>query len=120
MLPLVKKSTAIRLTVVALAAIAARAQGRPSPCSAATFNDAACQAAVQASGYCWNGRWVKLQYHFPYPYYYDSYLNYLNTGGAVQPAVVGTCSTPRIYHGSAYGFSRAGFGGIGAGHSAHG
>jgi hypothetical protein len=116
----VKKSAAVRLTFVAAVGIAAHAQARPDPCAAASFNEAACRAAVQANGYCWNGRWVKLSYHYPYPYYYDAYLDYMSLGGAVQSASIGSCGVPRIKTGTAHGFSRAGFGACGAGHSAHG
>ena len=80
-----KKSVAVRLTVVAAVGIAARAQPRQDPCSAATFNEQACQAALQNGGYCWNGRWVGLKYHYAFPYYYDAYLDYLTTGGVSRP-----------------------------------
>jgi hypothetical protein len=119
MLQLMKKSGAVRLSIVAAVGIAVHAQGRPNPCSAANFNEAACQMAVQANGYCWNGRWVKLRYHYPYPYYYDVYLDYLGSGGAVDPAI-GTCAAPHVYSAASHGFSRAGFGNSGAGHCAHG
>ena len=114
-----KKSAAVRLTIVAAVGIVAHAQPRPDPCSASTFNEAACLAAVQANGYCWNGRWVKLKYHYPYPYYYDTYFSYLSVGGTVEPAVIGSCAMPRLTS-HASGFTRAGFGTVGAGHCAHG
>jgi len=116
----VKKSTNISLTLLAAASFAVCGQSRPDPCAAATFNQQACEAAVQNRGYCWNGRWIKLRYHYPYPYYFDAYQAHLASGGAVIPATVDTCG-PRHGLSGAHGVaSRAGFGACGAGHSAHG
>jgi hypothetical protein len=114
-----KKSSAVRLTVVAAVGIAAHAQPRPDPCTAATFNEQACSAAVQNRGYCWNGQWVKLKYHFPYPYYFDSYLDYVSSGGIIDSATFGTCGAPHRFFTGTHGFTRAGFGSSGAGHAAH-
>jgi hypothetical protein len=105
-----KKSVAVRLTVVAAVGIAARAQPRQDPCSAATFNEQACQAAVQNRGYCWNGRWVGLRYHYAFPYYYDAYLDYVSNGGLANPAPVASCGPPHRFFSGAQGISRAGFG----------
>jgi hypothetical protein len=115
-----KKSVAVRLTVVTAVGIAARAQPRQDPCSAATFNEQACQAAVQNHGYCWNGRWVGLKYHYPFPYYYDAYLAYVSNGGVGNPAAVAPCGPPHRFFSGAHGISRAGFGSSGACHAAHG
>ena len=115
-----KRSAAVRLTVVAAVGIAAHAQSRPDPCAAATFNEQACQAAVQNRGYCWNGRWVGLRYHFPYPYYYDAYLDFIGSGGITTAAAVGACGPPHHFFSGAHGASRAGFGATGACASAHG
>jgi hypothetical protein len=116
-----KKSVAVRLTVVAAVGIAARAQPRQDPCSAATFNEQACQAAVQNRGYCWNGRWVGLKYHYSFPCYYDAYLDYVSNGGVATPAAVVSCGPPHRFFSGAHGISRAGFGSSGgACHAAHG
>jgi hypothetical protein len=114
-----KKSAAVRLTVVAAVGIAARGQTRPDPCSAATFNEAACRAAVDNRGYCWNGRWVRLRYSHPYPYYFDSYLAHVANGGVIDPAAVGSCGPPHGFFASGHGISRGGFGTT-ACHAAHG
>ena len=45
-----KKSAGVRLTIVAAVGIAAYGQNRPDPCGAGSFNETACQAAVQAKG----------------------------------------------------------------------
>jgi len=116
-----KKSASVRLTVLAAAGIAARAQTRPDPCLAASFNQQACEAAVQNRGYCWNGHWVRLKYHYPFPHYYDAYQEYIAGGGEVTPAEVDSCGPPHGFwffgaHGAA---ARAGFGATGACHSAH-
>src|SRR5437762_2353226 len=108
-----KKSSAVRLTVVAAVGLAAHAQQRPDPCAAATFDEQACRAAVQNRGYCWNNRWVKLKYHYPYPYYFDAYLDYVAIGGIVESAAVGSCGPPRRFFTGGHGVSRAGFGSCG-------
>jgi hypothetical protein len=110
-----RKSSAVRLTIVAAIGMAAHAQSRLEPCASSTFNEAACEAAVKDNGYCWNGKWVRLQYHYPFPYYYDSYYQFLGQGGVPYPMATGNCRAP---HGAAaHGVSRAGFGHSGA--SAH-
>jgi hypothetical protein len=115
-----KKSAQITLTLVAAMGIAARAQSRPDPCVQSTFNEQACQEAVRANGYCWNGKWVRLKYHYPFPYYYDLYAEYLLLGGAPTPAEVGTCrgSLGRFISVHSGGASHGGFGSTGAGHCA--
>ena len=116
-----KRSASVRLTIVAAVGMAASAQPRLDPCGVASFNDTACHAAIQTGGYCWNGKWVNLQYHYPYPYYYDLNQKYLASGGVATPAVVGTCGpvahTVQASHGTVV---RAGFGTSGAAQSAGG
>jgi hypothetical protein len=70
-----KRSAIVRLTIVAAVGMAAHAQQRPNPCALSTFSGQACSAAVTSGGYCWNGKWVQLQGHYPYPYYYDHISN---------------------------------------------
>jgi len=114
-----KRSAGVTLTVVAAMGFAARAQQRPNPCDALTFNEQACQDAVQKRGYCWNGKWVSMTYHYPFPYYYDAYQEYLTQGGLATPAAVGGACRHGLFAGL-HGVSRAGFGASGAGHSAGG
>lgn len=121
-----KKSANVTLTLVAAMGIAARAQQRPEPCEAATFNEQACHEAIQAGGYCWNGKWVRLTYHYPFPYYYDLYWEHVTQGGVVSPAQVGTCR-PWLRtimaahgHGASGGAAHGGFGSSGACHSSGG
>src|SRR6266436_8742852 len=45
-----KKSATVTLTIVAAMGLAARTQSRRDPCEAATFNEHACQQAIQAGG----------------------------------------------------------------------
>ncbi len=116
-----KKSSLIRLTVVAAVGLGAQAADRPEPCASANFDEHACQTAVQQGGYCWNGRWVRMKYHYPYPYYYDSYVDYLATLGPLNQVTFGACtSTAGHSFFGAHGGTRAGFGSTGACHSAHG
>jgi len=105
-----KKSAQVTLTVVATLGVAACNRRRPDPCQQETFNEQACQEAVNAGGYYWNGAWVPMTYHYPYPYYYDSYRSYAGRGGQVTPAAPGAYGHP----GDA-GVARGGFGETGAG-----
>jgi hypothetical protein len=75
-----KKSTKVTLTLVATLGLAACNRQRRDPCESATFNEQACQDAVQNRGYYWNGGWVPMTYGYPYPYYYDSYRSYTAKG----------------------------------------
>ena len=108
--------------MVAAIGMAARGGQRPDPCAAATFNETACQAAIQDRGYCWNGKWIRFRYHYPFPYYYDAYQEYLASGGAVTAAMVDSCGPGRRggFVSGAHAVSRAGFGSKGACHAAHG
>jgi len=119
-----RKSVQVTLTLAAAMGVAARAQSPPDPCGAATFNEQACQKAVRASGYCWNGKWIRLKYRYPFPYYYDLYADYMAQGTLVIPAEVGTCHTSLAAilgtHRGGHGVSHAGFGATGAGHGAGG
>jgi len=58
-----------------------------------------------------------LQYHYPFPFYYGAYHEFLSNGGVPYAAAVGSCGPPRFLTG-AHGVSRAGFGHTGASHSA--
>ena len=112
-----KKSARVTLTVVATVGLAACNRQRQDPCESAAFNEQACQQAVSQGGYYWGGSWVPMIYHYPYPYYYDSYRGYVSRGGAVRAA------PPEAYgrtfgHAPAAAVERGGFGATGAGHGA--
>ena len=81
-----KRSAQVTLTVVATLGLAACNRQRQDPCESGTFNEQACQQAVSSGGYYWNGAWFPMRYHYPYPYYYDSYRSYVSRGGAVRAA----------------------------------
>jgi hypothetical protein len=66
--------------------MAAGNQRKQDPCQPATFDQQACQLAVHAGGYYWNGLWTRMTYRHPYPYYYDSYRRYVGKGGQVRAA----------------------------------
>ena len=108
-----KKSSKVRLTVVAAIGMAACGERRPDPCQPQSFNDQACQDAVQHHGYYWHGTWMPMTYGYPYPYYYDSYRRYASTGGTVTSAPTGSYSATGSVE-------RGGFGDTGAGHGAGG
>jgi hypothetical protein len=59
-----------------------------------------------------------LVYHYPYPYYYDSYRRHVSSGGAVVAAPAGAYSHPAASAPASPGVERGGFGSIGAGHGA--
>ena len=108
-----KKSAKVTLTVLTAVGMAACSRQHMDPCQQGSFNEQACDEAVRSGGYYWNGGWVPMTYHYPYPYYYDSYRSYVSRGGSVAPAVAGAYAHP-----SSPGVSRGGFGSIGAGHGA--
>ena len=108
-----RKSAQVTLTVVATLGLAACNRRGPDPCQSATFNEQACQDAVNNRGYYWNGAWVPMTYSYPYPYYYDSYRTYVANGGQVVPAAPGVYGRP-----GDPGVTRGGFGETGAGHAA--
>ena len=121
-----KKSATITLTVVAAAGLAACGRRHPDPCVAATFNQQACQEAIDRGGYYWQGSWYPMSYHYPYPYYFDSYQTYVSHGGRVTSAPAGSYAGSRYASGTTAGHSsgsssgvvRGGFGSTGAGHGA--
>ena len=104
-----KKSAKVTLTVVAVVGLASCGRRHPDPCEAATFSEQACQEAVQKGGYYYNGSWFPMMYHYPYPYYYDSYRGYVSGGGVVR-------SDPAASY-SHSGVERGGVGTTGAGHA---
>ena len=113
-----KKSAKVTLTAVAAMGLAACGRRHPDPCEAATFNEQACQQAVQSGGYYWQGSWYPLVYHYPYPYYYDSYRSHVSSGGAVVAAPAGAYNHPAASAPGSPGVVRGGFGSTGAGHGA--
>jgi hypothetical protein len=115
-----KRSAAVRLALVAAVGIAAQARPRQDPCSAAIFKAEDCQAAIQNRGYCWNGRWVGLKYHYAFPYYYDAYLDFVRNGGVATPVPANSCAPPHHLSIGAHVVSRAGFGSSGTCHTGHG
>jgi hypothetical protein len=112
-----KKSTGVTLTTVAAMGLAMCGRQRPDPCTAATFNELACQEDVRSGGYYWQGSWFPMIYHYPYPYYYDSYRRHVSGGGTVVSAPAGAYGRPGA---SAPGVERGGFGATGSGHGTAG
>ena len=110
------KSARVTLTVVAVVGLASCSRRRPDPCQTTTFNEVACQDAVQHGGYYYHGSWFPMTYSNPYPYYYDSYRGYVSRGGSVASEPVGSYSRPS--GAAASGVERGGFGAHGAGESA--
>jgi hypothetical protein len=115
-----KKSTQVTLTIVAAVGLASCGRGRRDPCQAESFNELACQDAVRSGGYYWGGSWYPMVYHYPYPYYYDSYHTYVRRGGRVYAAPAGSYGRPGgagVSAPSSGGTVRGGFGSTGSSHS---
>jgi len=113
-----KKSSKVTLTVVAVVGLASCNRRRLDPCEAGTFDEAACQQAVQGGGYYWQGTWYPMTYHYPYLYYYDSYRRHTSSGGTMVHAPSGAYSRPSASAPSSPGVVRGGFGATGAAHAA--
>ena len=125
--PHMKKSAKVTLTIVATVGLAACGRRRLDPCEAASFNQQVCQDAIDRGGYYWQGSWVPMTYHYPYPYYFDSYRGYVSRGGKVTTVPSTSYSGSRYASpgggagqssGSSPGVTRGGFGSSGAGHGA--
>lgn len=120
-----KKSTQVTLTVVAAMGMAGCSRHR-DPCEPSSFDSLACQDAVRSGGYFWNGHWYGMSYHYPYPYYYDSYRTHINRGGSVVVPPAGAYVHPPADAGKRFGsggssspasgVTRGGFGSTGSGH----
>src|SRR5882724_13011142 len=89
-----KKSAQVTLTIVAAVGLASCGRRRMDPCESASFNQQACQEAIDRGGYYWGGSWFPMMYHYPYPYYYDSYRGYVSRGGRVYAAPAGSYGRP--------------------------
>jgi hypothetical protein len=105
-----KKSAQVTLTLVTAVALASCGRSRRDPCERESFDAMACQEAVRNGGYYWGGSWYPMTYHYPYPYYYDTYHTYVSSGGRVVTAPPGSYSRSS-------GVERGGFGSTGAAHS---
>ena len=110
-----KRSTRVTLTAVAAMGLAACNRQRHDPCEAASFSEQACQEATRSGGYYWQGGWFPMSYHYPYPYYYDSYRRYVSTGHTVTSPPASSYSHPAT---ASPGVERGGFGTTGASHGA--
>ena len=110
-----KKSAKVTLTVVATVGLASCGRGRRDPCEPAYFDEVACQEAVSNGGYYWGGSWYPMLYHYPYPYYFDSYRTFVSRGGRVVSAPMGSYARPAGAPASG-GVERGGFGSTGAAH----
>lgn len=104
-----KRSVRVSLSIVTGIALASCGRRAQDPCAARTFNEQACQDAVNNHGYYWNGAWYPMRYSQPYPYYYDSYRTYRTNGGVSAPA-------PGVTYGRPSGVERGGFGSTGEAH----
>ncbi len=106
-----KKSSKVTLTVVSVVALAACSRRR-DPCESSYFEATACADAIRGGGYYYGGTWYPMTYRNPYPYYFDSYRDYVSRGGVVRSAPRGSYSPGPAASGTTHG----GFGSTGAAH----
>ena len=83
-----KRSTNIQLVFLnslILGAVACDNNAPPAidPCNQRTFNQPACEMAIQNHGYHYHGAWIPFFYPSPYPFYLNGYNSYVARGGAV-------------------------------------
>src|SRR3954451_16614893 len=104
-----KKSAKVTLTAVAAMALVSCGRSRRDPCDQSSFNEMACQDAVRSGGYYYRRSRIPMVYHYPYPYYYDSYRTYVSRGGRVYSSPSGSYARPS----SSSGVTRGGFGSTG-------
>jgi hypothetical protein len=86
-----KKSSNIQLLFLnslVLSAVACDSASPPmvDPCNQATFNQPACEIAIQNRGYHYHGAWIPMIYPNPYFFYFNSYNSYVARGGTVYSA----------------------------------
>ena len=85
-----KKSAHIQLLFLnslVLSAVACdNAQPTVDPCNQQTFNQPACEVAIQNRGYHYHGAWIPMIYPSPYPFYLSGYNSYVARGGTVYSA----------------------------------
>lgn len=85
--PLMKKSSSIQLlflnTIILGATACDDAPPPVDPCSTRTFNQAACEVAVQNRGYHYHGAWIPMLYPSPFGFYSGRYGSYIASGGRV-------------------------------------
>jgi hypothetical protein len=118
----IKRSTAVPLSLVpALASLVACGPSAPAvaagvdPCLPQTYQQAACEYAVEHRGYYYGGSWYPHVYSHPALFYYNGYSGFVGSGGRVRAISPGNYS-PSL-GGSSAGRSsvvRGGFGGIGS------
>jgi hypothetical protein len=82
-----KKSASIKLVFVntiVLGVSGCDSEPPPvDPCNSNTFNQAACEVAVQNRGYHYHGAWIPMVYPSPFLFYYAGYTRQLGAGRPV-------------------------------------
>ena len=125
-----KRSTKVEIALVAGLAMSGCGRRAYDPCAPQTFNDLACQEAVNHNGYYYGGHWYPHTYVGGYSSYYNGYYSYVRGGGRVTQiapsqwsrpsgAAAGTASTSSGQGASSSGgsVSRGVFGSTGHGSS---
>jgi hypothetical protein len=78
-----KRSRKVEIALVAGLAMSGCGRRAYDPCNPQTFNEAACQDAVNHNGYFFDGQWYPHTYSGSYSAYYVGYHNYVLRGGSV-------------------------------------
>jgi hypothetical protein len=86
-----KKSKAVKLGLLHGVILAGASACTPNhvavdPCNTRTFNPPACQQAIAARGYYYQGQFFPMIYPSPYSFYYGGYNTYIAHGGRVYSA----------------------------------
>ena len=126
-----KRSAAVPLSLVsALAAAVGCGPSHPAvaggvdPCLSPTYQQGACEYAVQHQGYYYGGSWYPHIYSQPALFYYNGYSHYVGSGGSVRVISPGSYAPgiggAAMPSGARSTVVRGGFGGIGAAHGVAG
>ena len=78
-----RRSRKVEIALVAGLAMSGCGRRAYDPCAPQTFNEFACQEAVNHNGYYYGGQWYPHTYYGGYTSYYNGYHSYVSSGGSV-------------------------------------
>jgi len=87
-----KRSRKVEIALVA--GLAMSGCGRRDPCAPQTFNQDACQDAINHNGYYYGGHWYSHSYSGGFSSYYNDYYYYVRGGGNVTQIAPSEWSVP--------------------------
>lgn len=110
-----KRSGKVQIALVAGLAMTGCGRRAYDPCNPQTFNEQACQDAINHHGYYYGGHWYPHTYSGSYMSYYSGYNSYVRTGGRVTSVSPSEWSSPSASSGSSNGASSTGSGSVSRG-----